>query len=73
MAPSKGIEFDNLDGSKSYNPLTAYGTSKLANVLFAQSLAERFKGTQRMALSLHPGIHQPVARSADAIFKNYLV
>ena len=35
LAPKAGIDFDNLDGSKSYTPWTAYGRSKLANGLFA--------------------------------------
>ena len=34
-APEMGIDFDNLDGSKSYAPWVAYGQSKLANGLFA--------------------------------------
>ncbi|MGI9424440.1 MAG: SDR family NAD(P)-dependent oxidoreductase, partial [Hyphomicrobiaceae bacterium] len=38
-APAAGIDFDNLDGSRSYDPRSAYGQSKLANALFARELA----------------------------------
>ena len=55
-APEKGIEFDNLDGSKSYAPWTAYGQSKLANGLFAAELSRRLAGTGITANSLHPGV-----------------
>ena len=55
-APEGGIEFDNLDGSKGYDPTKAYGQSKLANSLFALSLSERFEGSNATANSIHPGI-----------------
>ena len=55
-APEAGIEFDNLDGSKSYAPWKAYGQSKLANGLFAAELSRRLAGTGIIANSLHPGV-----------------
>jgi NAD(P)-dependent dehydrogenase (short-subunit alcohol dehydrogenase family) len=55
-APEVGIEFDNLDGSKSYAPWKAYGQSKLANGLFAAELSRRLAGTGIIANSLHPGV-----------------
>jgi NAD(P)-dependent dehydrogenase (short-subunit alcohol dehydrogenase family) len=58
MAPKVGIQFDDLTFEKNYRPWTAYGQSKLANMLFARSLAERFAGTTRTANSLHPGVIQ---------------
>lgn len=51
-----GIDFDNLDGSRFYNPWMAYGRAKLANLLFAKELARRFAGTARTANAVHPGI-----------------
>jgi WW domain-containing oxidoreductase len=51
-----GIEFDNLDGSKSYDPWRQYGQSKFANILFAKELARRFTGTARTANAVHPGV-----------------
>ena len=48
-APAQGIQFDNLSGEKSYDPLVNYGQSKFANILFAKELARRFAGTARTA------------------------
>jgi len=55
-APPQSIDFDNLDGSKSYEPLAAYRRSKMANTLFTTALAKRFEGSDRTANSLNPGI-----------------
>ncbi len=55
-APSIGIDFDNLDGSKGYRPWPFYGQSKLANLLFAKELARRFEGTAKVANAVHPGV-----------------
>jgi WW domain-containing oxidoreductase len=55
-APKAGIEFDNLSGARGYSPWTAYGQSKLANLLFAKELARRFAGTQKTSNALHPGV-----------------
>jgi len=56
MAPKVGIQFDDLSFEKGYRPWTAYGQSKLANMLFARSLARRLEGSSRTANSLHPGV-----------------
>ncbi len=55
-APKGGIQFDNLDGSKGYSSIANYGQSKLANILFARSLARRFAGTKKTANAVHPGV-----------------
>lgn len=54
-APKEGIQFDNLSGAKGYSSFRAYGQSKLANILFARSLAKRLEG-RGTANSLHPGV-----------------
>ena len=51
-APREGVAFDNLAGEKGYRAMECYGQSKLANALFARSLAR--KGIA--ANSLHPGV-----------------
>ena len=51
-----GIEFDNLDGSKGYDPRQAYGVSKTANGLFSRELARRLADTSATSNSLHPGV-----------------
>jgi NAD(P)-dependent dehydrogenase (short-subunit alcohol dehydrogenase family) len=56
MAPSSGIQFDDLTFERGYAAWKAYGQSKLANLLFARSLARRFEGTGRTANALHPGV-----------------
>jgi NAD(P)-dependent dehydrogenase (short-subunit alcohol dehydrogenase family) len=48
------IEFDNLQGERSYGP-AAYGNSKLANILFTVELARRLEGSGVTANALHPG------------------
>ena len=55
-APRGGIRFDNLDASRGYHGWAAYGQSKLANILFARSLAKRFAGSRRTANAVHPGM-----------------
>jgi len=51
-----GMELDNADGSRDYDPWRMYGRSKLANILFARSLARKFEGSGRTAFSVHPGV-----------------
>ncbi len=55
QAPAGGVDFENLDGARGYSPWRAYGQSKLANVLFARSLARRM-GSRGTANALHPGV-----------------
>ena len=55
-APPEGIQFDNLAGEKGYDPLAAYGQSKLAIALFAQELSRRLEGTSVTANSVLPGV-----------------
>jgi NAD(P)-dependent dehydrogenase (short-subunit alcohol dehydrogenase family) len=52
----KGIDFDNLSGDVDYRPWTAYGQSKLANLLFANELSRRLPQPNQTANSLHPGV-----------------
>lgn len=58
QASPTGIEFDNLAGENDYHPWRMYGQSKLANILFAKSLAKRFReaGSKRTANAVHPGV-----------------
>jgi NAD(P)-dependent dehydrogenase (short-subunit alcohol dehydrogenase family) len=56
MAPKAGIEFNNLDAAQGYSPWTAYGQSKLANLLFATELSRRLPGPRQTANAVHPGV-----------------
>ena len=70
-APDCTIDFDNLDGHKSYTPWESYGQSKIANILFAYHLNKTFEGTQRRAYSLHPGvIDTNLTRHMPTLLKN---
>jgi NAD(P)-dependent dehydrogenase (short-subunit alcohol dehydrogenase family) len=50
------IDFDDLQGERSWSGQRAYNQSKLANVLFTYELARRLRGTGVTATVLHPGI-----------------
>jgi NAD(P)-dependent dehydrogenase (short-subunit alcohol dehydrogenase family) len=51
------MNFDDLQGERSYNNWRAYGQSKLANLLFCFELDRRARaaGTELMSLAAHPG------------------
>jgi len=53
MPVSRGIEFDQK-ALKQESTWQRYGSSKLANILFARELAERYP--QITSVSLHPGV-----------------
>jgi retinol dehydrogenase-14 len=50
------IDFDDLQGERSYSGARAYNQSKLANVLFTYELGRRLQGTSVTANALHPGV-----------------
>ena len=45
--PSRGIDFTQLDDPRGYDPINAYAQSKLANILHAWQLNERFRQVPR--------------------------
>ena len=47
------VHFKN---GRKYEPWLAYGQSKMANILFTKSLADRLKDTKVQAVCLHPGV-----------------
>ena len=50
------IDFDDLQGERSYSGSRAYNQSKLANVLFTYELARRLGASSVTANALHPGV-----------------
>jgi len=50
------LDFDDLQLARRYSLRTAYGRSKLANILFTRELARRLAGTGVTANCLHPGL-----------------
>ena len=54
-SPPEGIMFDNLDGSRFYQPATFYRQSKLAVALYAKELARRLQGRGIAVNAVDPG------------------
>jgi retinol dehydrogenase 12 len=50
------IDVGDLNGERRWSAWSAYGTSKLANILFTRALARRLEGTGVVANCLHPGV-----------------
>jgi len=50
------LDFEDLQGERSYAGARAYSQSKLANILFTCELARRLAGTGVAANVLHPGV-----------------
>ncbi|MFT4282663.1 SDR family NAD(P)-dependent oxidoreductase [Microbacterium sp.] len=49
------FDIDDLQGERRWNPGTAYGDAKLANILFTRELDRRF-GPALSAVAFHPGV-----------------
>ena len=60
------IDFDDLQGGRSYQGQRAYNQSKLANVLFTYELARRLAGTGVTANAVHPGVADTSFGRADS-------
>jgi NAD(P)-dependent dehydrogenase (short-subunit alcohol dehydrogenase family) len=56
-APSTSkLDFDDLQSQREFGPLTAFGRSKMANLLFTYELARRLEGTGVTVNAFHPGL-----------------
>ena len=49
------LDIDDLNQDRNYSPIRAYGTAKLANILFTKELPRRFHGAGLSAAAFHPG------------------
>ncbi|XP_022084913.1 retinol dehydrogenase 12-like [Acanthaster planci] len=49
------MQWDDIHMRTNYDPIKAYGQSKLANVLFTLELSKRLKDTSVSVFALHPG------------------
>lgn len=64
------IDFDDLQGERSYSGWRAYAQSKLANVLHAYELARRLDAAQVTVNALHPGfVSTRLARNNGLVFQ----
>jgi NAD(P)-dependent dehydrogenase (short-subunit alcohol dehydrogenase family) len=50
------LNFDDLQGERNFNALTAFGASKMCNLLFTYELARRLAGTGVTTNAYHPGL-----------------
>jgi NAD(P)-dependent dehydrogenase (short-subunit alcohol dehydrogenase family) len=50
------LEPDHLDGRRFLTPMRAYGDSKLASVIFARGLHQRYNAEGLSAVAFHPGV-----------------
>jgi NAD(P)-dependent dehydrogenase (short-subunit alcohol dehydrogenase family) len=63
----KGLDFDDLQSTRSYSGMPVYSKSKLANIYFTTELARRLEGTGVTVNCLHPGtVATGFARDGDA-------
>lgn len=67
------IDWDNLQGEKSYGQLYQYGLSKLFNIYFTKELAQRYQPDGIIANCLHPGtVNTGFGNSGSSFFKNLI-
>jgi len=67
------LDFSDLQLAGNYRFRTAYGRSKLANILFTRALARRLAGTGVTANALHPGFVATGLGQRDNRFLGMLV
>jgi len=64
------LDFEDLQGERRFRPLTAFGASKAANLLFTYELARRLAGTGVTANVIHPGLMRThLMRDAPALIR----
>ncbi len=51
----RGFDIDDLNFARAYSPTSAYGRSKLANILFTRELDRRHRVDGISAVAFHPG------------------
>jgi NAD(P)-dependent dehydrogenase (short-subunit alcohol dehydrogenase family) len=62
------LDFADLQATRRYSAMGAYGRSKLANILFTRALAKRLEGSTVTATCLHPGfVRTGIARDMPLI------
>lgn len=67
------VDFDDLQSTRGYFHMRAYGTSKLMNILFTRALAKRLAGSPVTANCLHPGfVASSFGDASQGLFKHVL-
>ncbi len=63
---ARGMNWDDLQLEHGYDAFTAYGQSKLANILFTRALAQRLPAGEVTANACHPGsVRTELGRDGD--------
>ena len=64
------VDVDDLQGERRYRPFTAFGASKVENLMFTFEQARRLEGTHITANAVHPGrVRSNLMREAPAPFR----
>ena len=64
------LDFEDLQGTKHFGALNAFGATKTANLLFTYELARRLAGSDVSANALHPGlVRSPLMHEAPFIIR----
>jgi NAD(P)-dependent dehydrogenase (short-subunit alcohol dehydrogenase family) len=64
------VDVDDLQGERRYRPFTAFGASKVENLMFTFELARRLEGTQITVNAVHPGrVRSNLMHEAPALFR----
>jgi NAD(P)-dependent dehydrogenase (short-subunit alcohol dehydrogenase family) len=50
------LNFNDLQGQGKFSSLNSFGATKMMNLMFTYSLAQRLEGTEVTATALHPGL-----------------
>ena len=56
LAPKGGVLFENLSYAEGYKPFSAYGQSKLSNILFSNEISRRYQDQALTSNAIHPGM-----------------
>ncbi len=67
------LNFDDLQGEADFNSLSAFGASKMANLLFTFDLARRLAGTGILANAIHPGLARTSLMGAANFFLRSMI
>ena len=67
------IDFGNLNGEKKFSALTAFGASKMMNLLFTFQLAKEFGSDKQVSMAFHPGlVKSDLMSDVPALFRGLL-